>query len=252
MQINLHFFAIFLHFFTLLLAKIIPDPRQDHPRSSPYHPIPCGVQTPAAGPPCGRPDGRPNVAVASSSRHRHLPLTPTRCGRLRHPLAAAVRRAPLAGLPRIPFCRPSRSPTTPPHWRSRPCDGSPFWGCRFPPCGGGTPSAPLAMASLFRSGFAAGVNRPFGRRRVGVPTPRRVGVSAVSPCRPFDSAGRPVSSCGVAFPFRFFVAFSGLAWLRLSAGLFFGVFRPHYDSAKTQKDQASEPPAPKDPKRDAP
>ena len=172
-------------------------------------------------------------------------LTPTLCGRLRHPLAAAVRRAPLAGLPRRPFCHPSRSPTTLLDWRRRPCDGSPFWGCRLSPLRG---RHPLRIASLFLSGFAAGVNRPSGRRRVGVPSPLRVGVSAISPCRPFGSVGRPVSSCGISFPFPVLVAFSGLVWLRLPAGLFL-VFRPHYDGTQTQKAQAREPQSAQDPKK---
>ena len=132
MQIILHFFTFFLHFFAIILrspryqpdiyntiAKIIPDPRQDHPGSSPRSsrilakiipdprqdpPTPCGVQTPAARPRFASPIGAPNVAEICYRLLAHTQYKPhhsrARGGApsRRDPRRAALARAPMSRL----------------------------------------------------------------------------------------------------------------------------------------------------------
>ena len=75
----------------------------------------------------------------------------------------------------------------PSHRRRLPCDGRPLWGGPVPgPCPGRGRASPLARP-------VGGVNRPFGRRRLGCPPPRRRGFCMIA-SRAFVRLPGPLAS----------------------------------------------------------
>ena len=187
MQIILHIFTFFLHFFTLTIITTTLEPSQDPrntiPGSSQYHPMilaiptrPCGVKPHAARPRCARPVGVPSVAEICIGCLQTAQIPSLPCGIGGFPPHPRRVTCPRRGCPSPRFCPPLSR-----HYLALPRAAD----CRVMAAkkdwGPGTLRRCVGNLPLFRLGpnapffAAAGVNRPLVAAAIGCPPPMSSG-----------------------------------------------------------------------------